>query len=128
MRFLHAIVLFALIQGCAGAETPTPVTPADKRAQAASRNLEIGDAMETRGHHLEASFYYEAALILAAEEPSVLPKLIAAQVRAGRLRAASVNTQRLIALVGPQPELMQLSKLLTVYAPPLSQDSTVVTP
>ena len=124
MKFKHLLLVLIFAGGCGGAQTPKTAesaVPRGSRARAAARNLEIGDAMERRGHHLEASFYYEAALILAADEPFVLPKLIASQVRAGRLRAASVNTQRLIALAGPHPELTRLSELLAVYAPPLPQ-------
>ena len=128
MRYCQLLLFLLLAQGCGGAGMRRTAATVSSPPQAAARNIEIGDALEARGHHLEASFYYEAALMLAADESRVLPRLISAQVRAGRLRAASVNTQRLISLVGPRPRLTRLSRLLALYAPPTTRAQTEAAP
>ena len=124
---MRAIILLVLCGsvGCASATPEPKASPEAARAAACRRNLAVGDAMSKRGRHLEASFYYEAALTPETDEVRILPKLIAAQVRSGRLRAAGNNTARLIALVGEQPELVRLSRLLSAYAPPLGGEDAL---
>ena len=113
------VMLLGAMTGCSQTNRLTMERPSGP-LEPASRNLEIADAMVVRGRYLEASFFYEAALTVSTEEADILPKLIASQVRAGRLRAAGQNTERLISLVGEHPLLIRLSRLLALYAPPLS--------
>jgi hypothetical protein len=92
-----------------------PTHHADAATQG-NRQLLHARALERRGNHLEASFYYEAILAIGGREQLILPQLIRAQVRAGRLRAAGDNLTRLreIAETG-NPNLENLSNLLARY-------------
>jgi hypothetical protein len=117
-------LLFVLcLEACASASSLNVQSPQESREFAALKNGQIGDKLAERGHYLEATFYYEAALILSTDETQILPKLIATQVRADRLRAARLNTERLVALVGLKSELSQLLTLLDTYAPLYAADA-----
>jgi hypothetical protein len=69
-------------------------------------------ACETRGDHLGASRYLEAALVAGGDEERLLPLLAAAQIRAGRLRAARESIARIEALDPGRPGLSDLAWLL----------------
>ncbi len=110
-------VLVFISAACAKVQTPEPKNGGDVRTREFTNNVRIGDLLAERGRFLEAGFYYEAALFFADDEAQILPKLIAAQVKSDRLRAARSNVGRLIALRGRTPALARLAALLDSYAP-----------
>ena len=116
--FLFAVLLTGM-QACAHGSGAPAQSPIASRESAVSKNVEIGNLLAQRGHCLEASFYYEAALAKSDDEKKILPKLIAAQIRSDRLREAEHNTVRLISLAGESPELSRLLALLKAFTPPI---------
>jgi hypothetical protein len=124
MKHFVVLFLFFFVSACAATSNKPAVFPAVDKQLAASKNEKIADTLTGRGHYLEASFYYEAALMLTADEKTFLPKLIVAQIRAGRLRAAGINVRRLVALMGDSPPLTRLAALIRRYAPSLDETST----
>jgi hypothetical protein len=98
-----ALLLAALLTAsCAAAAPATPggAAPPDP----ISRGLRLA----ARGDHLGASRYLEASLAAGASEGEVLPLLLAAQVRSGRLLAARVTAARLARLAPAAEGLPQL--------------------
>jgi Flp pilus assembly protein TadD len=73
-------------------------------------------AFEQIGAHLEASFYLEAALSEGCNERRMLLRLIAALVRADRLRAAKKYLTRLADLDPDNPNIRNLQDLLARLA------------
>ncbi|HUT76285.1 MAG TPA: hypothetical protein VM285_01270 [Polyangia bacterium] len=69
-------------------------------------------ACAARGEHLGASRYLEASLAAGGDEERLLPLLAAAQIRAGRLRAARESVDRLEAMFPGRPGLADLALLL----------------
>lgn len=88
----------------------------------------MADALERRGRHLEASYYWEAALRNGGEEEGILPRLFVTQVRSGRLRAAKFTIHRLLELHPENRELHAFQNLLARYAPPPDLQSPEVSP
>jgi hypothetical protein len=81
------------------------------------RLLARGRRSARSGDHLRASRYLEAAWSAGAEEIEVLPELLAAQVRSGRLRAARLTLIRLRELVGTCPNLDTIEALIDEIDP-----------
>ena len=107
------LFLAALHQACgaaAGSE-PAAVSP-DGDEHTAATPTAVAKQLARSGNHLAASRYWEAALARGAAEREVLPPLIAAEIRAGRLRAALANLQRLEQLLPASAEITELSALL----------------
>ncbi len=115
MKILMFVFLF-LVSGC-GAKQPKPKVLYTNSSELSASHLANGDLLTSRGFHLEASYYYEAALAIAEDERAVLRRLIIAQVRADRLRDARINVLRLSELEGSSQELNELLDLLNIYAP-----------
>jgi len=118
MKTMLCIALFSLAASCAAPQTPSSNSGFEAAASALEKNVRLGDLLAERGRFLEAGFYYEAALRFADDERPLLPKLIVAQVKSDRLRAARTNVQRLLALRGADTDLERLAALLETYAPP----------
>jgi DNA-binding SARP family transcriptional activator len=117
MKALAMIATAVFAMSCADRTQPKVQSAAQYRTSEFEKNVILGDLLATRGRFLEAGFFYEAALFFADDEIKILPKLIAAQVKSDRLRAARVNVKRLIALAGRRASLERLAALLDTYAP-----------
>ena len=100
--------------------------PAIRRSDRSHRGEETGRdrielfvraarAMGLRGNHLEASYYLEAALQEGAPEARVLPLLIGAQMRSGRLRAAAKSIGRLKVIQSGRPHLDELEGIIARF-------------
>jgi hypothetical protein len=83
----------------------------------------VARALERQGRHLEASFYYEAALRNGEDEARILPPLIVSQIRAERLRAAKQSIARLRAIRGNPEHLAALLDLISRYTPALAGEA-----
>jgi hypothetical protein len=107
------LVIAALPLACgvgAGAATTTPSPPSPSRTAAVP--AEVAGRLARAGNHLAASRYWEAALAHGGTEREVLPPLIAAEIRAGRLRAALSNLRRLEQLHPTRTEIAELRQLI----------------
>ncbi|MFO8071754.1 MAG: hypothetical protein R6V85_07745 [Polyangia bacterium] len=104
---IAAGLALVVLCGCAAGVARRPDAAADPP------NLtEAAERLTARGDHLGASLYLEAALARGAPEREVLPDLIAAQVRAGRLRAARDSVRRLAEISPGHPSLQPLAAAL----------------
>ncbi len=121
----YPLCLWVLLTACApraqDTKTGSSVAPALDCAETA-------DALERRGRHLEASFYWEAALRNGGDETRILPRLFVTQVRSGRLRAAKYSMERLVELHPGSRELREMLTLLTVYTPRPDRHTAEVSP
>lgn len=106
-KTVGAFIFAALAMSCSSAGRPQSIS----HEQIMASNLETANQLCKRGRFLEASTFYEAALEAGAHEPQILPKLIIAQVRSGRLRAARQSVTRLAA-IDPSGNLQILEHLL----------------
>lgn len=113
-RPLAAALVLCLCAGtsCRAHRTAAPNAEPSNAAAPGASAAAIARALERRGDHLGASIYWEAALAAEAAERDLLPALIAAEVRAGRLRAARTNVARLEALDPNRPGVARLRRLL----------------
>jgi hypothetical protein len=105
--------------GC-GAPQPADRPPAGAEAFAAARAEweEAARDCTIRGDHLGASRYLEAALAAGGDEERLLTLLAAAQIRAGRLRAARESIAWLETVAPGRPGLSELGVLLDSFLDP----------
>lgn len=109
--FLLLWALIGLSTGCAEPATST------KRHLNTKPNieyplLETGKQLMTQKMYLSASYYLEASLLTHTDEQTILPLLVSAQVRAGRLLAAASSLERLISISPNQPYTRDLLSLV----------------
>ncbi len=114
MMFRVALVL-CLVTACAS----VPRTTVEQRKNAlkteetrAARYMAAATILLRQGNPLEASIFLEAALVLDGDEHEILPRLIIAQVRSGRLRAAKISIARLEHLQPDEPSIKALGALV----------------
>jgi len=108
-----------VVVSCAGAHKQTsesPEGPALTTRDEVKEYFRVATALDDVGSHLEASIYFEAALASGGTESKILPRLIASQIRAGRLRAARKNLARLQEIL-PTRACGDLTALLSRFAP-----------
>ncbi len=113
------VCIFLLATACVSAHRPPAEQPGGAVwSKEDEKELFIAKAtvFEQIGAHLEASFYLEAALSEGSSEPRMLLRLIAALVRADRLRAAKKYLARLADLEPDNPNIRNLQDLLTRLA------------
>ncbi len=125
---LKLAVVVILLTACGPAERPTAEgqkSALDRKEDKVGRYLTTATTLLKIGNHLEASIFLEAALALGGEEHKILPRLIIAQVRAGRLRAAKGNIARFERLHQDQPSVKALGTLLDKLAPQQSYHGEV---
>ena len=118
IRFYAAMAVFVAI-GCASIDHAKSERTARPRSpETEVRNqVEASLALQSAGYHLEASSFLEAALTNGGDEREILPLLIAAQVRAGRLRAAKQNIARLRVIEPEYNGAEELARLLNRFVP-----------
>ncbi len=104
---ITACLALVTLCGCAADVARRPIDAADPPDL-----TEAAERLAARGDHLGASLYLDAALARGASEREVLPDLIAAQVRAGRLRAARDSARRLAEISPEHPGLQSLAAAL----------------
>ncbi|MDJ0763835.1 MAG: hypothetical protein QNJ97_12720 [Myxococcota bacterium] len=102
---------------CASAVQPRIENSANKtRGAQTEEPLKIAKRLQESGHYLEASIFFEAAIANGCDERTLLPHLIASQIRSGRLRAAKKNVVRLHQ-IAPKPVVIELVNLLVRLTP-----------
>lgn len=120
-------LLAALLASLACAsKTPEPPASTAAAGTPASRNreelLRAAGSLERASRFLEASFFLEAALLAGADEEDVLRRLVAAEVRSGRLRSAKQRIERLRETRPGDPEVAELAVLLDRLTPSAAAD------
>jgi len=121
LEMWRVAIVLCLLTACASVSRTT-VEP-QKNTQTieetrASRYLAAATILLREGNPLEASLFLEAALVLDGDEHEILPRLIIAQVRAGRLRSAKVSITRLERLEPQQPSIKALGALVDKLTSP----------
>ncbi len=108
-------VVFCLVTACASV-SKTSVEPQKSahqtEAKRVARYMAAATILLREGNPLEASIFLEAALVLDGDEHEILPRLVIAQVKAGRLRAAKVSIARLERLKPDEPSIKVLGALV----------------
>jgi hypothetical protein len=114
-RWIPIIVLYT---ACASFVPKDLEPPKRRSAQVEGASyLKTARALEQAGAHLEASVYFESALVAGCDEQIVLPHLISTQVRSGRLRAAKKSVARFISLDGESTWAREMERLLEQFVP-----------
>lgn len=118
-------IAFAALAACGHSPEPPSRQPASTEVPDTEA---MGRALAERGRYREAGFYFEAAIAGGADERTVLPLLISAQIHSNRLRAAKRNALRMRELIGNEPSLEALIAALNRYTPELgiSQQQEVI--
>ena len=100
----------SLIIGCGAHVAAGPSSP--EASSGPRLAMDRADILASRGDHLAASRYYEAALAGGADEETVLPRLIVQLVRGGRLLAALDSTSRLTRISRSPEQARALHRLI----------------
>jgi hypothetical protein len=112
----NALPILTAVLALCSCHAPAPSAPlAGGAAHWAPVRAEWESAAEmcaTRGDHLCASRYLEASLAAGGDERRLLPLLVAAQIHAGRLRAARESVARLETLEPGRQGLEEIALLL----------------
>lgn len=114
-----AVASVLVAAGCASVDSGRSARPAAPQTGKADPRDQVDAslALQSAGYHLEASYFLEAALANGGDEKKVLPLLVAAQVRAGRLSAARRNLARLKEIEPGREGADELAALLDRLAP-----------
>ncbi|MCP4674922.1 MAG: hypothetical protein GY854_05320 [Deltaproteobacteria bacterium] len=118
-KFILLVATAWIVMSCAATHKQTNESPqgsARTPRDEVREYFEVATALAKVGSHLEASIYFEAALSSGGAEAKILPRLIGAQIRAGRLRAARKNLAR-FQEIAPTRACGDLAALLSRFAP-----------
>jgi len=128
-RTVIANMVLVLFLGCGRAGTPLASPAGEGNDARSAARLEWQAAARIaaeRGDHLGASRYLEAALAAGGDELHLLPLLAAAQIRAGRLRAARSTIACLEELDPDRPGLRDLNSLIDSLIDPAAVAAAAV--